>query len=101
MRILVVTPSLPFAFGTADVARRERTVTYLHHLEVIDREQRTDLDRRERITRWQMERATNTVLSKSKRELIETLFGPKAGIDRLEVAYEQLGLLTPARKATS
>ncbi|MFT5531257.1 MAG: glycosyltransferase involved in cell wall biosynthesis [Candidatus Poriferisodalaceae bacterium] len=48
-------------------AGRERTVTYLHHLEVIDWEQRTDLTNRERLTRWQVERATDAVLSISDR----------------------------------
>jgi len=38
-------------------------VTYLHHLEVIDWEHRDDLDRKARLVRIQMERATRQILS--------------------------------------
>lgn len=40
-------------------------VTYLHHLEVIDWEERVGLDRRTRVVRAQMERATRQILRSS------------------------------------
>ena len=46
---------------------RDDAVTYLHHLEVIDWEHRTDLSRRERTTRMQMERATQHLLCRLPR----------------------------------
>lgn len=47
--------------------QQDRCVTYLHHLEVIDWERRGDLDRRERTTRMQMERATSHLLARLPR----------------------------------
>ncbi|MCP3934104.1 MAG: glycosyltransferase family 4 protein [Actinomycetia bacterium] len=47
-------------------------VTYLHHLEVIDWEERTDLDRRTRFVRSQMERATRQILRSTDRAIAAT-----------------------------
>ncbi len=44
---------------------RDDSLTFLHHLEIIDWEERTDLDRRERATFVQMQRATRRLLRDS------------------------------------
>lgn len=46
---------------------RPDVVSYLHHLEVIDWEHRRDLDLRDRLTRRQMERATELILGRMSR----------------------------------
>lgn len=47
-------------------------VTYLHHLELIDWERRDDLDRRARMVRVQMERATRQILGRSTHVIAAT-----------------------------
>ncbi|MEZ5280694.1 MAG: glycosyltransferase family 4 protein [Acidimicrobiales bacterium] len=50
----------------------ENSLTYLHHLEVIDWECRPDLDLRLRSVRLQMQRATRQILRSSPRVLVAT-----------------------------
>ena len=47
----------------------ENAVTYLHHLEIIDWEERTDVDLRTRVVRKQMERATSQILRSTSRAI--------------------------------
>lgn len=56
-------------FNSRIAVEHPKAVTYLHHLEIIDWEQRTDLDLRTRVTRLQMERATSQILSSTRRVL--------------------------------
>ena len=49
-----------------------RAVTYLHHLELIDWEHRTEIDLRTRVVRRQMKRATAQILGESSRVIVGT-----------------------------
>jgi len=57
-----------------------QTVTYVDHLDTLDWERRTDLTPRERLTRWQMRRATWQVLPRVQRLI--------AGTDRVREAAQ-------------
>lgn len=76
-RVAALRETVSAAALTADVVHVEHlfasriaeglpnAVTYLHHLEVIDWEERVGLDRRTRVVRAQMERATKQILRRS------------------------------------
>lgn len=50
----------------------DRSVTYLHHLEVVDWQGRPDLDLRQRLTYLQMRRATRSLLKEIDKLLVAT-----------------------------
>lgn len=73
---------------SAWVARRtRRTVTYLHHLEVVDWGDRTDLSVRERVDLVQMRRATKRLLQSGPPTIVAS--------DRLAGEVERYGLTRP------
>jgi len=51
---------------------RDRSVTYVHHLEVVDWERRRGLSLRERQVLFQMRRATRTLLRRTPRLIVAT-----------------------------